>query len=77
MWPYKILRLGPNTRDSNKNICSLGSGAVDYIVDHAEIDFVFVQDTKIKGVRLFEIILIIVKYTFKNIDLFEYIDLFE
>ena len=50
---------------------------MDYIVDHAEIDFVFVQDTKIKGVRLFEIILIIVKYTFKNIDLFEYIDLFE
>ncbi|KAG2326062.1 hypothetical protein Bca52824_008790 [Brassica carinata] len=28
---------------------TLGSGAVDYIVDHAEIDFVFVQDTKIKG----------------------------
>ncbi|CAN6979310.1 unnamed protein product [Brassica oleracea var. botrytis] len=28
---------------------TLGSGAVDYIVDHAEIDFVFVQDSKIKG----------------------------
>ncbi|XP_013623400.1 PREDICTED: long chain acyl-CoA synthetase 1 isoform X2 [Brassica oleracea var. oleracea] len=28
---------------------TLGSGAVDYIVDHAEIDFVFVQDNKIKG----------------------------
>ncbi|CAN8314421.1 unnamed protein product [Cochlearia groenlandica] len=28
---------------------TLGSGAVDYIVDHAEINFVFVQDTKIKG----------------------------
>nr|VDD25194.1 unnamed protein product [Brassica rapa] len=28
---------------------TLGSGAVDYIVDHAEIDFVFVQETKIKG----------------------------
>lgn len=30
----------------------LGSGAVDYIVEHAEIDFVFVQDTKIKGVNI-------------------------
>ncbi|XP_010518417.1 PREDICTED: long chain acyl-CoA synthetase 1 isoform X1 [Camelina sativa] len=28
---------------------TLGSGAVDYIVEHAEIDFVFVQDTKVKG----------------------------
>ncbi|CAF1874369.1 hypothetical protein Bca4012_034689 [Brassica carinata] len=28
---------------------TLGSGAVDYIVDQAEIDFVFVQETKIKG----------------------------
>ncbi|XP_010506759.1 PREDICTED: long chain acyl-CoA synthetase 1-like isoform X3 [Camelina sativa] len=28
---------------------TLGSGAVDYIVEHAEIDFVFVQDTKING----------------------------
>ncbi|KFK37492.1 hypothetical protein AALP_AA4G264400 [Arabis alpina] len=28
---------------------TLGSGAIDYIVDHAEIDFVFVQNTKIKG----------------------------
>ncbi|KAF3560410.1 hypothetical protein F2Q69_00010276 [Brassica cretica] len=29
---------------------TLGPGAVDYIVDHAEVDFVFVQNTKIKGV---------------------------
>ncbi|KAF2604548.1 hypothetical protein F2Q70_00024250 [Brassica cretica] len=29
---------------------TLGRGAVDYIVDHAEVDFVFVQNTKIKGV---------------------------
>ncbi|CAH2057640.1 unnamed protein product [Thlaspi arvense] len=28
---------------------TLGPGAVDYIVDHAEIDFVFVQNTKIQG----------------------------
>ncbi|XP_010507915.1 PREDICTED: long chain acyl-CoA synthetase 1-like [Camelina sativa] len=28
---------------------TLGPGAVDYIVNHAEIDFVFVQNTKIEG----------------------------
>ncbi|KAE8660567.1 Long chain acyl-CoA synthetase 1 [Hibiscus syriacus] len=27
---------------------TLGPGAVNYIIDHAEIDFVFVQDTKVK-----------------------------
>lgn len=32
--------------------CSSGPGAVDYIVDHAEVDFVFVQNTKIKGVKI-------------------------
>ncbi|CAA6653874.1 unnamed protein product [Spirodela intermedia] len=30
---------------------TLGAAAVDYVIDHAEIDFVFVQDTKVKGVR--------------------------
>jgi hypothetical protein len=27
-----------------------GAGAVDYIIDHAEIDVVFIQDKKIKEV---------------------------
>lgn len=29
-----------------------GPGAVNFILDHAEIDFVFVQDKKVKEVRL-------------------------
>lgn len=28
-----------------------GAGAVDYIIDHAEIEFVFVQDKKVEQVR--------------------------
>lgn len=28
-----------------------GSGAVNFILDHAEVDFVFVQDKKVKEVR--------------------------
>ena len=39
-----------------------GSAAVDYVIDHAEIDFVFVQDKKIKGVSIF--ILFLVQITF-------------
>lgn len=27
-----------------------GSGAVNFIIDHAEVDFVFVQDKKVKEV---------------------------
>lgn len=36
-------------------VCSLltGSGAIDYILKHAEIDFVFVQDKKMKEVRVY------------------------
>ncbi|KAM0954529.1 putative long-chain-fatty-acid--CoA ligase [Dioscorea sansibarensis] len=30
---------------------TLGAGAVDYIIEHAEIEFVFVQDKKVKQVR--------------------------
>lgn len=30
--------------------CCTGAGAVDYIIDHAEIDVVFIQDKKIKEV---------------------------
>ncbi|MQL99606.1 hypothetical protein Taro_032332 [Colocasia esculenta] len=29
---------------------TLGSGAVDYVIDHAEVDFVFVQDKKVGGI---------------------------
>lgn len=28
-----------------------GTGAVNYIIDHAEADFVFIQDRKVKEVR--------------------------
>ena len=28
-----------------------GPGAVNFILDHAEVDFVFVQDKKVKEVR--------------------------
>lgn len=28
-----------------------GAGAIDYIIDHAEIDAVFIQDKKIKEVQ--------------------------
>lgn len=28
-----------------------GAAAVDYVIDHAEIDFVFIQDKKVEGVR--------------------------
>jgi hypothetical protein len=28
-----------------------GAGAIDYIIDHAEIDVVFIQDKKIKEVK--------------------------
>jgi hypothetical protein len=34
----------------NKYILATGAGAVDYIIDHAEIDVVFIQDKKIKEV---------------------------
>ncbi|KAL0927379.1 hypothetical protein M5K25_001543 [Dendrobium thyrsiflorum] len=33
---------------------TLGAGAIDYIIDHAEIDVVFVQDKKVKQVLSFE-----------------------
>lgn len=29
-----------------------GAGAADYIIEHAEIDFLFVQDKKVKLVRM-------------------------
>lgn len=54
--------------------CFLGAGAVDYIVNHAEIDFVFVQNTKIKRVKIFEISFISFLYIPLKIDLF--IDLY-
>lgn len=33
------------------DFCWSGAGSVDYILEHAEIDFVFVQDKKVKQVR--------------------------
>lgn len=33
-----------------------GPGAVDYIIEHAEINFVFVQDKKVKQVRAQQLI---------------------
>ena len=32
-------------------VLEAGSGAVNFIIDHAEIDFIFVQDKKVKEVR--------------------------
>ena len=33
-------------------VLEAGSGAVNFIIDHAEIDFIFVQDKKVKEVRI-------------------------
>lgn len=34
------------------HVMAIGAGAVDYIIKHAEIDLIFVQDKKIKEVRI-------------------------
>lgn len=33
-------------------VLDAGPGAVNFILDHAEVDFVFVQDKKLKEVRI-------------------------
>lgn len=33
-----------------KKYFDAGAGAVNFIIDHAEIDFVFIQDKKVKEV---------------------------
>ena len=43
-----------NFRKFNKSlrvVLDAGPGAVNFILDHAEVDFVFVQDKKVKEVR--------------------------
>jgi len=32
-------------------VLDAGPGAINFILDHAEVDFVFVQDKKVKEVR--------------------------